>query len=238
MFLNHHTPHKPTPHFKSTVLLLPARAVCGALLLLAILSSCAACKQDDCSLELPVYDATGRRQVFEVVRVVAQGRPAVNLLTTSPGLFRSEGSTLHYSANLTGRVIAVTLANREGVTTEAAEILLTECPQRHSLRVGVSEAGYGDSAGEKITGTIIGCKPDGEWWVRALPMFGSEMPFQVYDGHIKANGEFSITGRMSGERHIVIIGAGASPIKAVAVNVALGARNSMGTIDLGGKCSP
>lgn len=69
-------------------------------------------------------------------------------------------------------------------------------------------------------------------------MFGDgEGPETVFEGYIQPTGEFSISGGMHGERHILIFGSGRRPVFALGFDVVLAGENLLGVIDLAGKCT-
>ena len=190
-------------------------------------------------MELPVYDSTGNRTPFRVVSVAPEQNPGINLLERVPELIRAEGTDIWFSSgkHVMGRPMIVEPRNHAG-SDLSTTIYLSQCPQRHSLRVGVSETGLGDVSGETIRGRLTGCRFTGNWWVRAMPMFGEgEGPETVFEGYIHPNGEFSLSGGMHGERHILIFGSGRRPVFALGFDVVLAGENLLGVIDLSGKCT-
>lgn len=94
-----------------------------------------------------------------------------------------------------------------------------------------------DMVGGGFVGHLSGCEFTGDWWVRAMPMFGPPGEAWAYDGHIRSNGDFTLGGKMPGVRHMLVVGKGKQAIKVVALDVAVGiTRNDAGNIELGGTC--
>ncbi len=110
-----------------------------------------------------------------------------------------------------------------------------QCPQRVSLRFGVADA-YGDVSFQTVRGRLSGCKFTGDWWIRAMPMFGTYSPPMPVEGWIQEDGSFSISGQMDGERYIVIIGKAKSPLKTVGIDVTAGRAADAGVIDMSSAC--
>lgn len=188
-----------------------------------------------CIVEIPVYDFLGKKLSFAVTRVVPQDGAALNLLTVRPNAIKSEGDKLLVmDPSLLRRVVIATLtsAKREQITQR---ILLMQCPQRTSVRFGSSEA-YGDLAFQTVHGRLLGCRFTGDWWVRAMPMFGSYSSSTGMEGPVNQDGSFALSGQVIGQRHILVVGKDEQPVKAVGVDVAAGKPNDAGSIDLSGVC--
>jgi hypothetical protein len=114
--------------------------------------------------------------------------------------------------------------------------MLVDCQQRNSLRYGQEFDGF-DVAWSTISGHLSGCQFTGDWWVRAMPMFGGPGAAWAYDGHIRSDGKFSISGNMPGVRHMIVVGKDKQPIRVIAVDVTVGiAENEAGSVDLTGLC--
>jgi hypothetical protein len=189
-----------------------------------------------CLLELPVYGPVGvrNRLDFKVTRVTPENT-TVNLLSARPKEVRRTGNQqLMLDRGLLQRVIVVTLENSAG-TKITQPVFLMQCPQRVSLRVGVAEA-YGDVNFQIVTGRLAGCRFSGDWWIRAINMFGISTTRAPLETRVEADGSFSLSGQMSGERHIFVIGKDNSPVHAIGVNVTEGKISNLGTIDLSGRC--
>jgi hypothetical protein len=226
-----------------------ARSLTKSRALLALLGmlsfvSCTASPTLHCFLELPVYDAQGNRLNFEVSRVTAIEPPEKDDLLRSNGPHRMiwKDSRLYYSQGVYLTGIEVTLdggKDSRGRSIQFTEkVALSDCQQRTSLQYGYRDAGL-DVAATTVRGRISGCPLDGDWWIRAVPMFGAQASAMVvYEGYLhKSDGSFRITASMQGERHIVVIGRGRAPIASIGVDVVKGGQNNdVGTVDLRGKC--
>ncbi len=113
-------------------------------------------------------------------------------------------------------------------------ISITACQGRVSVEYGERDTGA-DVAWSVVNGQLRGCQLKGDWWIRAMPMFGCHAG-QSFEGYIDpTSGRFSFACSR-GERHIVIVGRGKEPIKAVAVDVVAGGDNDMGVVDITGLC--
>jgi hypothetical protein len=110
-----------------------------------------------------------------------------------------------------------------------------QCPQRASIRVGESEL-YGDVLYVTIRGRASGCRFSGDWWIRAMPMFGTSSSQPALDGYIQQDGTFALSGQMQAERHLVVFGRDKQPVKAIGVDVTVGKDNDVGIVDLAGSC--
>jgi hypothetical protein len=110
-----------------------------------------------------------------------------------------------------------------------------QCPQRVSIRFGSSEA-YGDFGFETLHGRVHGCSFEGDWWIRAMPMFGSAPSQGSLDGAVELDGKFMMSGQIEGQRMLLVIGKDKQPVKAVALNFTAGEANDVGDIDLAAVC--
>ncbi len=215
----------------------PARILLAAVLPLLLRISPATGAQRGCVLELPVYDSVGNRLDFKVTRLSPEGNAQTNLLSTSiPGFnVRVAAERVSFSdRSLLGRVILATLEGA-GRRKVVQRVFLMQCPQRVSIRYGESEA-YGDFTYVTIRGHASGCRFDGDWWVRAMPMFGAPSSPGALEGYIQSDGAISLSGQMSGERHIVVIGRDKQPVKTLAIDVVVGGKNAIGEVDLSSSC--
>ena len=206
----------------------------GGRTLLLLLSISGRLAADECPIDLPVYDPAGQMIPFTVTRVAPEHRSEMNLLESQPRLFdNTKGRLLLLDKTLLGRAVIVTLENAEHKTI-TNRIVLMQCPQRVSLRFGVAE-GYGDLEFQRIQGRLTGCQ-FGDWWIRALPMFGASSPPAAIEGFIREDGTFSMSGAMSGERHIIVVGRGKEPIRAFGLNVNASRLNDAGSVDVSNGC--
>jgi hypothetical protein len=188
-----------------------------------------------------VYDASGERLSFRISAVTPEGEGGVDLLRTHEREYRvvAKGEKLYFPNLFIGqRRLQLVLENGEGrkITTYVG---ITHCQQRTSVEYGGardSTLGTGDVAYSMVGGRLTGCKLMGDWWVRAMPMFGGQDSPIIYEGFIRRDdGVFSIASS-HGERHIIVIGKGKQPVKALAFDVVEGGRNEIGVVDLVGSC--
>jgi len=188
-----------------------------------------------CSLEVPVYDASGNKLAFRVSRVSPEGKREINLLTVMPNLVSADGSRISFPDDtLLRRVIVITLEGANGQKV-VRPILLMQCPQRASVRVGEFEL-YGDVLYVTIRGRASGCRFSGDWWIRAMPMFGANSSQLALDGYVQPDGTFALSGQIQGERYLVVFGKDKRPVKAIGVDVTVGKDNNVGIVDLAGSC--
>jgi hypothetical protein len=213
----------------------------GALLCLSwLLASCgnAAVPLPPCYVEVPLYDARGNRLSYRVVAVTPEDEKSVNLLTFPQPQDRitAVGERLYFSERwVGGRRIEITLKAGTGRTV-MGRIALMGCQQRTSLEDGWLDTGL-DVPTSTVRGRFTGCRIAGDWWVSAMPMFhGQESPM-LHEGFIRSDGVFWITSSMTGQRHIIVVGRGKSPVKAFAADVVTGgAKIELGDIDLSAAC--
>ncbi len=192
-----------------------------------------------CFVEVPVYDAAGRRLPFRIAAVTVDRLESRDPLAPNNEFDMSvSGNRLYFSEGALRRglhEVEMRLEDGRGARAETL-ITLTSCHQRASVEYGNSDHGV-DAAGSRISGRLTGCRLAGDWWIRALPMFGQRPAGLYFDGYIRlADGSFWIDGGMCGERHLVVVGRDTQPIKAVGVNVVRGESNDAGLIDLSGLC--
>jgi len=209
---------------------------CAAFIL--VLAGCSrGAESGACLLDLPVYDPVGNRLDFRVTRVTPRENANVNLLFVRPReVRRASNHQLMLDRSLLRRVIVVTLEDAAG-TKIAQPVFVMQCPQRVSLRTGVSEA-YGDVSFQTVTGRLSGCRFAGDWWIRAINMFGASTTPASLEARVEEDGSFSLSGQLSGERHVLVIGKEKSPVEAVGVNVTVGKVINLGTLALTGRCPP
>src|SRR6266542_320310 len=145
--------------------------------LLAVLSSCARGESLPCSLDVPVYGPKGERLQFSITAVRPEGQENLNLLTVREKEYHVEakGDRLYFQHALIGKArLQLVLENQRGAKI-LTRIGLMHCQQRTSVEYGgIREGlGTGDVAWSVIRGRITGCRVVGDWWIRAMPMFGS-----------------------------------------------------------------
>lgn len=192
--------------------------------------------QQSCFVEIPVFDARGNPLPFEIKSVMSE-QGDINLLTTEQKDYRMTAyrDKLYFSERLLGRSgfdITLEYEKRKLRT----RIALMACQQRTSLQYGSLDTGA-DVAWSVVKGRVSGCQFSGEWWIRAVPMFGGHEGISYHEGYIHpADGAFHIVSSMGGGRHIVVIGKGKDPVRVVGFDVFIGGKNEMGTVDLAGTC--
>jgi hypothetical protein len=214
-----------------------------ALAILWLAFGSAGAAQETCVVEVPVYNESGSRLAFRVTRVSPKSDREMNLLTAVPQYVSAEGDKVVFRTDslpkdsLRERRVLITLEDPGGHTV-VRPVILRECPQRASVRFGQSERPVADVAAVAVRGHLTGCKFDGDWWVRALPMFGGTHPWEdaINDGYVKPDGTFDFTVNAEGVRHLMVVGKGKDPIKAVGFDVTLGENSDLGSIDLRGQC--
>jgi hypothetical protein len=189
---------------------------------------------------LPVYDAEGKRlngfSVVEAVLLIDGVDP--ESIPTEPKEYGMtvRGERLYFPSVQVGRGVRVTLRNDRGDRVTSV-VELYDCRQRFSLRHGQLWTGS-EAPRASIHGRVAGCSLDGDWWIRAMPMFGDQFDqFAIHEGVIdRDTGAFRISGFSKAVRQIVTIGKDNKPVTSFGANVAEGADNDGGTINLSGSC--
>lgn len=219
----------------------PCKRLLGILLLIAFVTIGVAHGLESlptCFVDLPVYDATGKRLVSQITAVTPEGERATDLLTIREAKYRvvNRGERLYFPQGLIGmRRIEVTLTGKGGRSIRT-RIALMGCQQRVSLEDGILDREI-DVSFSTVRGRVVGCRLAGDWWIRGMPMAGTNESPIIHEGFIDlADGVFSINSSFRGERHIFVIGKDNEPVRAFAVNVVSGGNTDAGTIDLRGLC--
>jgi hypothetical protein len=193
-----------------------------------------------CSLNVPVYDPKGAKLAFRIATVTPEGNDGIDLLTIQQKEYRVavRGDTLYFQAGLIGKRRLTLVMQDESGKRITTHVSLMHCQQRMSVEYGVlSSLGTGDVAWSTVSGRLTGCNLAGDWWIRALPMFGGQGSQIIHEGFIRSSdGTFWIVSSVHGERHIIVVGKDRQPVKAFAFDVVEGARNDTGVIDLTGLC--
>lgn len=209
--------------------------VCSAALTLA--SAAGASLVEGCLVQVPLYGPKGERIDAKVSRVTVDNGRAVDVLSSrAPTQIRVRvlGDSIAFPKRLLRQTLRVTVTTPTG-STIAARVPLFACRQRTSIRTGLLEAA-GDFYAITVKGRLTGCSLSGDWWVRAMPMFGSQFHAAIYEGIVEPDGTFFLSGNMSGERYIVVIGRDGKPVKTIAVDVVEGGNNDVGAVNLRGLC--
>jgi len=201
-------------------------------LLVAIAAACGQGSRTPCSLAVPGYDARGNRIPFRIVSVVPEGE-VVDLLKIE-GEYRvsADNETIHFPETFIGmRPLVITLQDPKGRQMKH-RVGRTACQQRASFQYGLLDTGD-EVAWAVVSGQLAGCRFQGDWWVRAMPLFGQP----TYEGYVQPDGKFQLE-TPQGTRHIVVFGSGKIPVKVQAFDVVVGGKNDMGVVDLSGACPP
>ena len=69
-----------------------------------------------------------------------------------------------------------------------------------------------------------------------VSMFGGHEGDLNHEGTVRSSGEFQIDSSFGGERHILIIGFGSEPLKAIGINLIVGGKNNLGDVDMSSAC--
>ncbi len=139
------------------------------------------------------------------------------------------------SGEIVGLTIEVTLEGPKGAVV-TTQMVVTSCRLRRSLFFGQSETGA-DVSGVNMIGRLSGCKFEGDWWVRTVPMFGGHERVFAVDGYVQSDGNFWLVLEGDGVRHLLIIGKGKKPIKSIGFDVTAGKKINAGVIDLSSHCA-
>jgi hypothetical protein len=194
--------------------------------------------QPPCIVDVPVYGPSGDPLPFKVVSVSPADGNTTNLLSVRRAGISTKNSdhTIFVSSKkLVGSPIQVTLQDGKGLTI-SARFVVTSCRLRHSIFQGESETGA-DVSGIEVAGRLAGCNFEGDWWVHAVPMFGgrNSSVFAV-EGYVQNDGTFSLVLENYGVRHLLVVGKGKQPIKALGFDVTSGRATNLGVIDISGAC--
>lgn len=191
--------------------------------------------EQPCILEVPVFGPTGSKLDFKITALMADADSDVNVLAapSRDAKFGAVGSRLLFPKPMLGRSVRIKLedAMHHAITVK---IPLFDCRQRTSARWGFNYGSNADVWALTVKGRISGCQFSGDWWIRAMPMFG--YPGAVHEGIVRPDGSFSLTASLDGERYLMVIGTNSEPVKAIGVNVAAGMTNDIGKVDLSGSC--
>jgi hypothetical protein len=196
-----------------------------------------------CAVTFELYDARGNAQSFEILAVKPTSEPedqrfARDIDLLKPNItgyrFVAKGNRLQFPREfLAQRPVEITF-HVEKSNKLKQQIFLHSCNQRATV-VGGEQYANGTAAWSHVSGKIVGCRE--ALWIRATPMFGDPASSFAFDGHVNANGEFSVAVNR-GVRHLLIVGTGKQPLKAVAIDVVNGGRNLVGEVDVGSCANP
>lgn len=189
-----------------------------------------------CFLQVSLYDARGNPLPFKITEVAPVERgPGTNLLAMKESQLRlAAGSQqLLFPERALGADLEMTLTYGDRLGGKA-RVTLAECQQRWSVQGGwlTSEL---DTSGATVSGRLAGCALVGDWWIRAMPMYGGQGI--ISDGYInRGNGAFRVPVATTGGRHILVIGKEKTPLKSLGIDVTAGEKNDTGLVDLSGSC--
>ena len=93
-----------------------------------------------------------------------------------------------------------------------------------------------DTHGVIVKGRIAGCPIAAEWWVRLVPMFGSEQSSVIWDAKVGGDGRFQFRSPQSGVRHILLVLKDRMLVASRAVDLTQGQLHDLGTIDVSSGC--
>lgn len=192
-----------------------------------------------CVYHIPMYNAVGVAIPFTIVSVTPEGSNA-NLLGASDISVRfvAQGERLYFSEKLLRRGVPIVKLGFQ-IKGERAVLIrrlpLYSCSPRWSLSVGELDSGL-DVSSSIATGRLTGCEISGDWWIRLIPMFGSQEGSLIHEGVVRGNGEFEVDASFSGERHIMVVGRDSTPLKVIGVNLTRGGKNRIGDVAMAGSC--
>lgn len=204
-------------------------------ILLVSFASMGRADEQPCVLEVPVFGPTGSKLDFKITALMGDADSDVNALASpSRGAkFGAVGSRLLFPKPMLGRSVRIKLEDAMHDTV-LVKIPLFDCRQRTSARWGFNYGSNADVWAQTVKGRMSGCQFSGDWWIRAMPMFG--YPGAVHEGMVQPDGSFSLTASLDGERYVIVFGRNREPVKAIGVNVAAGMTNDIGKVDLSGSC--
>lgn len=203
-----------------------------------------------CYLDVRVYDPEGNPLAFEVGGVVIEDI-GVDILNTKAPEFQAakvelDGSRIRYHSAVHGGparyIISLRSEDGEPLTIP---VYLGECKGRRSVIKGSVNSNL-DAIGASYRGRLTGCRFDGDWWVRATPLFFpldyqyssgvGDGPNWMPEGEVDGEtGAFTVNA-ISGVRHLLIVGKGRDPVHVFARQTRNGDLADVGTVDLAGRC--
>ena len=174
-------------------------------------------RAEDDPIDLPVYDAYGTKLAFTVqslMPVKARSTKDIPLKYFGTyGIGKSKSSIIFDKLWLGTDGFRVTLVGaKPGEQKRPIEIKvpLGECRYRQSTVVGNRDSGF-DVSHTTAFGKVEGCKLEGDWWVRAVSIFGGGEYMPGFEGFVdRETGDIVIAGILRGNRHLVVLGRGAS----------------------------
>jgi len=180
---------------------------------------------------------------LDAYRISSVRIEGVSILSTEPNRFGAEilseqGRIIFSKAVSLPLKVAIEMRNAQRPTglhgsSIRGVFTVTTCPQKIEVLDGTQLNVTGWAV--FTTGRVTGCRFDGNWWVRAIAMFGSFPDVPLAGGHIEGDGSFKLMlgGR---QRYILTVGKDRDPVRTVAVDVKRDLSADVGEIDLAGLC--
>lgn len=191
-----------------------------------------------CKFKLYFYDHGGRNLEGKIVKLIHEesGKEfSLGWLGRVMG-FRAEGTVISFRERprYGDRVkVVVEFPSRRPFE---ASLTLQDCDQRYSFNVEeLIQPESEDPA--QVTGSLTGCMDYEGWWIRVVPMFGTDVPVYLETDVDPRSGKFRLEGTLLGVRHILIAGKGGEVITASAINVISATHNSTWPVDVSNRCS-
>jgi hypothetical protein len=200
---------------------------------------------ESCEVEIKAYSGFGDQVEFKILKLVHSESKVdllrhpeiVDFFPNNKSILRFKLPTYAFRGTFDLQLeLRGQKAESIGLKRQTHTISIGGCPQRVTLVVS-GLMGPEDSVGTRVIGSVKGCKFDGDWWVKLYPMFGTEKTDAAVEGTIQANGSFSATGYMGGQRSLLIVGRGKDPLKMVALDIYTGKTNVVNPLDLSSVCA-
>lgn len=210
------------------------------LLLLLPLAGAAPARGNECRVRLALHGADGSKKTIRILSFeLAENGRSRDRIPAARSRGPWEGSEVSFPRDWVGRSAVVAYLPLEPPSPRGprpANVLglkLSSCRLFHSIRLGELEEGPGDSSGVTVEGSVTGCSPDDEWWVRASAMFGESPVFE---------GQLDLTRRSfslyvdRGARYVLVFGKGIRILKVTGIDIVAGRRNVLPPINLRERC--
>lgn len=178
----------------------------------------------ECFVEFSAYDALGERlRPVLVAETFSIGRTAFDV---GPSLLERDehgiqaivrGRRLYFPRALIGpSPLRVSVRHAASGRSSDKVIALTACRAHETISMGEVTWELGDLVGFTFNSRLHGCRVDGDWWVRAEPLFGWT---DAYESTVEpTDGSFTIVSRF-GVRHLIVVGRGRDIVKVFARNL-------------------
>jgi hypothetical protein len=195
-------------------------------------------------IDLPAYDAYGTKlnnvAVQSILPIKARSiKDVPERYLGTYGIAKSKAAIIFDKQWLGSdgfRVVLVAAIAGSPIRNIEIEVPMLACRYRQSTVVG--QRATGDDAEYTVAvGRVVGCKLEGEWWLRAVAIFGGGSYAPGIEGFIdRVSGEITLAAIPSGTRHLVILGHGKDPIRTIAVDFVLGQQNVIPVFRLSPEC--